>query len=396
MDVLQDKQWQSLEQDIISWRRELHKIPELGNELPQTTQFIRSVLDELGIPYTSLMSGNAIVGLIEGDQPGKCIALRADTDALPIKEDTGLEFASENGNMHACGHDGHAAMLLGAAAWLQAHKDQIKGSVKLLFQPGEEFPGGAEPMIKEGALENPHVDAVFGMHEGQIYPGLKSGLVGIKYGSMMAAMDRLFIKVIGKGGHGANPHLTIDPITLSAEIILSLQTIVSRENKPTEPIVLSITRIDGGYNQNVIPDVVELEGTVRTLNHETREWLSNRIKEVVGALAASRGAQVEIEHTFNYPPLINDSDMVDLAKNAALKLFGEENVIELAEPMMGGEDFAYFSNERPGAFVFLSNPQEVDGKFWGHHHPKFAVDESFFIHGAMLHAQMALDYLQEA
>lgn len=390
--------WSELQSRMIRWRRDLHQIPELGNDLPQTSAYVQGVLREQGITFKTLLAGNAVVGLIEGSAPGaasgKTIALRADMDALPVREETGLPFASTNGCMHACGHDGHTAMLLGAAVYLNRHRELLKGKVKLFFQPGEEYPGGAEPMIREGCMADPKVDAVFGFHEGQISPQVPEGAIAFREGPLMAAMDRLLIKVHGKGGHGAYPHLAIDPVPLACELVLALQTLVSRETNPVEPVVLSITRIAGGFNQNVIPDTVELEGTVRTLRPETRERLRERIRQVAEALAASRGASVEVLHEFNYPALINDKKLTALAKAACLKL--TEYVIDLPEPVMGGEDFAYYGQVAPATYAFMGNPGQVDGRFHGHHSPRFDVDESFFELGARLHAQVAIDFLNDA
>ena len=235
-----------IEKDIISWRRDLHKMPELGLELPNTSKYIQERLSEMGVEYYTLVKGNAIVGIIKGSKEGKTIALRADMDALPIKEETGLSFASDNGCMHACGHDAHSSMLLGAAKVLNDNRDRLNGNVKLFFQPGEEYPGGALPMIEEGAMENPKVDAVLGLHNGSISKDVAKGKIGVSYGPMMASMDRIFIKIKGQGSHGAYPELSVDPISTAAEVISALQRIVSREIKAIDPVVLSITRIEIG------------------------------------------------------------------------------------------------------------------------------------------------------
>ncbi len=383
-----------IQKDMVKWRRDLHKIPELGNNLPKTTDYVSKVLDELGIEYIKLMEGNAIVGIIRGKGEGKTIALRADMDGLPIVEKTGLDFASTNSNMHACGHDGHTAMLLGAAKYLKSNTDKFNGNVKLLFQPGEEFPGGADPMIKEGCMRNPDVDAVFGMHEGQLTTEVPMGNIGFKYGSMMAAMDRILIKIIGVSSHGAYPEQSVDPILLASEIILSLQSIVSRQTKAIEPVVISVCRINGGFNQNIIPAEVELEGTVRTLNPKTREFVANRIKETCEHLAAAKGAKVEVIHEFKYPALINNDKFTTLAMNSAKKIFGE-NVIQIENPVMGGEDFAYYLQEVPGTFAFMSNMAKIDGEYHPHHHDKFDIDESFFSKGAGVLTQVAMDFLND-
>ncbi len=269
--------------------------------MPKTTNYITNKLDEMGIEYKTLVNGNAVVGLIKGIEEGNTIALRADTDALPIKEETGLPFASTNGGaMHACGHDGHAAMLLGAAKVLNDNRDKLKGNVKLLFQPGEEYPGGAKPMIEEGALENPKVDAVIGLHAGGIAPpNGEKGKITVSYGPMMASMDRVLIKIKGKGNHGAYPYLAIDPIVIAAEVVTALQNIISRETEATEPVVLSICRISGGYNQNIIPDNVELEGTIRTFDNNTRKRVDTRIEEIVKGVVSAIGEIMNINMIIN-------------------------------------------------------------------------------------------------
>lgn len=392
MDILQLTK--NVEEDMIRWRRDLHRIPELGLELPKTSAYVQGVLDELGIEYKTLVNGNAIVGLIHGGQEGPVIALRADMDALPIREETGLEFASDNGKMHACGHDGHTAMLLGAAKVLQENRNLIKGKVKLLFQPGEEYPGGALPMIEEGAMEDPKVDAVMGIHNGHIFPEIPKGMVGIKYGPMMASMDRILLKIKGKGAHGAYPHDSIDPISMSFQIGTALQTLVSRETKPVDPVVLSICRIEGGFNQNIIPGMVEMEGTVRTLNRETRSRIARRIEELSKGIAQSMRGDAELTYDFKYPPLINDEEFTRFFRDVAVKVVGEEKIFEMKEPVMGGEDMAYFLEKAPGTFIFLNNPKEIDGAIYPHHNSKFDIDESYFKVGAALFVQTVFDYLK--
>ncbi|RVU53855.1 M20 metallopeptidase family protein [Anaerosphaera multitolerans] len=393
-DVLEEVK--SIEKDIINWRRELHKIPELGLELPKTSKFVQDRLKEMDIEYKTLVNGNAIVGLIQGDLgEGKTLALRADMDGLPIKEETDFEFKSQNENMHACGHDSHTAMLLGVAKVLSSNRDRFRGNVKLIFQPGEEYPGGAKPMLDEGAFENPKVDGVLGLHAGQISKEVTKGQIGISYGPMMASMDRVFIKVIGKGGHGAYPQECIDPVVMAAEIILSVQKIVSREVPPYEPAVVSLCRVEGGYNQNIIPDTVELEGTIRTFNNDLRKKISERIEEIVKGVTDSNGANYEYEYNFKYPPVVNDEEFTKNLVQSAKKVIDSKDIVEIDHPLMGGEDFAYYLEEVPGTFIFLSNLLEVDGQAYGHHTSKFALDESEFFKGTSIFVQFALDYLNE-
>lgn len=391
LDVLAEGK--AIEAEMVKWRRDLHQIPELGLELPQTSAYVQERLREMDIPFETLVNGSAIVGLIEGDEEGPTVAIRADMDALPIKEETGLPFASTNGKMHACGHDGHTAMLLGAAQILKANQHLLKGKVKLLFQPGEEYPGGAEPMIKEGCMENPKVDYVFGLHEGNIDPTIPAGNFSWNEGAMMASMDRFLIEINGQGSHGAYPELAHDPIVAAGQLIGALQTIKSRNVKATDPTIVSICRVEGGFNQNIIPNKVELEGTVRALDDEVRQMMAQRIRDISAGVGAAMGVECKVTYDFKYPAVINDKATAHRVQASLRKLFGEERVIESPEPRMGGEDFAYYLQEAPGTFLFLSNPKPVQGEVYGHHHPKFDVDEGLFYMGASAFVQIALDFL---
>lgn len=384
----------NIEEDIISWRRDLHQMPELGLDLPNTSKYVQEKLTEIGIEYYTVVNGNGIVGIIKGDNEGKTIALRADMDALPIKEETELEFASTNGYMHACGHDAHTAILLGAAKVLNDNKDKINGNVKLLFQPGEEYPGGALPMIQEGVMDNPKVDAVLGLHVGSILKEIPSGKIGVSYGPMMASMDRILIKIKGKGSHGAYPEDSIDPISTAAEVISALQRVVSREIKAIDPAVLSITRIEGGFNQNIIPDDVEIEGTVRTVNNETRQFIAKRIEEITKGITSAMRASCEVQYDFKYPPLINSEEFTKKFVESAKKVISEDDIYEMKSPVMGGEDMAYFLENAPGTFFFLSNPKEIGGEAYPHHNSKFALDEEKFHIGSSILVQAVLDFLK--
>lgn len=395
MNILEEAQ--KIEQEIIKWRRDLHEIPELGLELPKTSTYIQGKLKEMGIEYKTLLNGNAIIGLIKGYAEGKTIGIRGDMDALPVLEETGLSFSSKHiGCMHACGHDGHTAMLLGAAKILNANRDKFKGNVKLLFQPGEEHPGGALPMIEEGAMENPKVDAVVGLHEGFINENVPKGFIAYKDGCMMAAPDRFFIKIIGKGGHGAYPQITVDPILLTSEIIVAFQRITSREVSANEPCVVSVCRINGGTTGNVIPEYVEIEGTVRTVSNETRQFIAKRIEEIVKGITEAGRGKYELKYDFQYPPLVNDKEFNKIAVKSLEKIVGKEKVFEMPHPVMGGEDMAYFLEKAPGTFFFMSNPKVYeDGTIYPHHNSKFDVDEDYFIIGTSILTQTAIDYLNQ-
>lgn len=384
---------ETIEEKIITHRRNLHSIPETGLELPQTTRYVRKVLDELGIEYDVLSGGSALSALIRGKNTGRTIALRADMDALPVVEETGLPFASSNGNMHACGHDGHTAMLLGAAEILNNMKETFNGNIKLFFQPGEEYPGGAEQMINDGCMENPHVDAVLGLHEGNISPGSKPGTISISYGNTMASVDHVEMTVIGRGGHGASPQMCSDPVLAACQIVCSLQQIVSRNTAPSDSAVVSVCNIHGGSAENIIPKSVYLEGTVRALNPETRQMLYERIREISEYTAKAAGCTVDFKYEFSYPPLKNDREFTEDFKKSALKILPAERIEILEKPLMGSDDMAYFLQKAPGTYFFLNNPKEKDGKIYPHHSPFFDIDESYLKLGTALLVQSTLDYL---
>lgn len=386
--------------EMINWRRNLHQIPELGLELPQTVAYVTQVLDELGIEYdASYVEGNGIVAIIKGNkhikEVDRVLAMRADMDGLPIQEETGHSFASINENMHACGHDGHTSMLLGAAKILQENRDKFGGIVKLFFQPGEEYPGGAEPMIQEGAMENPKVTRVMGFHEGQLDESVTKGKIAYRPGPMMASMDRFLIEVNGKGYHGAYPESSRDPIMAAAQIVTALQTIKSRNIKATRPHVLSVTRIEGGFNQNIIPDKVELEGTVRTFDNALREEIHEKIEQISHGIGEALGVEAKVTYDYKYPPVLNNVNVTHEIAGQLKNLFGEGVMFESDEPLMGGEDFAFYLQEAPGTFLFLSNPGYIDGQFHGHHHAKFDVDEDYFYMGAASFVEVAMNYLND-
>lgn len=384
----------TLEEKVINWRRDLHQIPEIGVDLPLTTEYLKKVLDEIGVEYrTDFSNDSSILVTIKGGKPSeKCIALRADTDGLPMKEDLDLPFKSKNENMHACGHDAHAAMMLGTIFALNEIKDKLSGTVKFLLQPGEETSSGAVPMIEGGALEG--VDFILGLHNGNITKELAEGKIGIKYGSMMACMDKFKIKVIGKGSHGAQPHLSIDPIVASAHIITALQEIIPRELNAVDSAIISVCMVHGGTAFNIVPDYIELTGTARAVSKEVREYISKRIGEVAENVANAFRAKTEYEYFFGAPPLVNDNDIVEFAKQSAIKAVGAENVQVVEKSVLGGEDFAYYLEKVKGAYVYLMNPLYVDGVAYPHHNVKFGVNEEHFIKGVKFFVQAVVDYLK--
>jgi len=381
-------------EDVVKWRRYLHQIPEVGLDLPETSSYIMQQLDGMGIPYRKNVGVSGIVGLIEGGIPGKTIALRADMDGLPIKEETGLPFASQNGNMHACGHDAHSAILLGVAKVLNGDKENLKGNIKLIFQPAEEGPGGAKPMLDDGAFENPRVDGVMGLHIGGLTGDSKDGEVLVSYGSMMACLDRFKMTIRGKGCHGAYPENGVDPISIASQVIANVQTIISREVSPTDPGVITFGMIKGGSQYNIISDTVELEGTCRAVDQDVREYLAKRLEEISRSVAEGMRGSIEFDYTFGYPPLVNNEEVTKYFVQSAKKLIPEEDIREMKKPVMGGEDMAYFINEVPGTYIFLSSHEPVDGALYPHHNSKFNINEDVMQRGVALIAQAATDWLE--
>ncbi|MGB0887455.1 MAG: M20 metallopeptidase family protein [Vicingaceae bacterium] len=361
-------------EEIIAIRRHLHQNPELSFEEYNTSKFVSSKLDEFGIEHQTGIVKTGIVGLIKGKNPtSKTIALRADLDALPILEENDVAYKSINdGVMHACGHDVHTSSLLGAAKILNEIKEQFEGTVKLIFQPGEErLPGGASLMIKEGVLENPEPDTIIGQH---VYPQLEAGKVGFRGGMYMASTDELFMTVIGKGGHAALPHLNVDPILITAHILTALQQVVSRFKHPTAPTVLSFGKMIANGATNIIPDKVELEGTFRAMNEEWRAEAHIKMKKMAESIAESMGGKCIFRIEKGYPFLVNDEIITAKAKQNAIDFLGKENVIDL-DLRMTGEDFAYFSQVKPACFYRLGIKNDLKNINSGLHTSTFNIDE---------------------
>lgn len=377
---------------IISIRRELHEHPELMYEEFKTSELIRRELDKLEISYKHPIAETGVLASI-GNGNGPCVALRADMDALPIHEETDVSFKSKiDGKMHACGHDCHVSMLLGAAKLLKGKEDQINGTIKLLFQPAEEGGAGGKLMREEGALKNPEVERIFGLH---VWPQLPSGQIGSREGTFLAATSSLSLTVKGVGGHAAVPQLTKDPVLTSARIITNLQSIISRELDPLDSGVVSITVINGGNASNVIPSEVKVKGTLRSLTMDGLKELQKRVKEIAEGIAQTHGCEAIVEYVGNdYPPTVNDSDMWKFAKNVGIELLGDENVSDL-DAVMGGEDFAYYTEKVKGCFVVLGmNNPDIDATF-SVHHPMFKADEDALHIGTALHTIFALKSLEE-
>nr|WP_068674757.1 M20 family metallopeptidase [Oceanobacillus sp. Castelsardo] len=357
--------------DVQNWRRHLHKHPELSFEEKNTASFIEERLRSFGLPVKTEIGGHGIVAELEGEEPGKTIAIRADFDALPIHEENNTPYASENpGVMHACGHDGHTAALLGTAQALSKYKNRIKGKVLFVFQPAEEKPpGGAKFMIEEGILDE--VDYVFAAH---LASELPLGQVAVGDGYQMAAVDKFEITVKGHGGHGARPHEAIDPIVIGSEIVQSLQKIVSRRVDPLKSAVVTLGVFQSGAAFNVIPDEAKIEGTVRTFDEDVRDLVEKEIRSIVKGIANANQANCEIDFLRGYPSLFNHPEETATVDRILKGVFNEEEIVAL-EPTMGAEDFAYFLKEKPGTYFRVGSRNESESTHYPHHHPKFDIDE---------------------
>ena len=367
--------------EAIKLRRWLHQHPEKGFNEFKTSEFIINYLNALNIKYTK--SGTTgIVAELNTGRPGKTIALRADIDALPVTEETNLPFESLNkGFMHACGHDSHTAILMTTIKFIKENLHHYNGCFRFLFQPAEETPpGGAIELIKNGALQG--VDYVYGLH---CSPEIPVGSISVIDGPMMAAADKFEVTIIGKGGHGASPHQTVDAVLLATQVINNLQTIVSRNVNPQHAAVLTIGKINGGFRFNVIAEKVELAGTVRTLRPKVRELVKARIEEVIANTVKAQGGNYEFTYTDGYPPLINHKDNVDVLRNVGKKLLGEDKVIEIPFASMLGEDFAYYVEEKPGSFFRLGTKLK-QGEQYPLHHSKFTIEEEGLAYGIKMFA----------
>ena len=377
--------------EVIENRRHLHAHPELSFCEYETSGFIKQKLDQMGISWTA-MADTGIVAVMQGERASqRVIALRADIDALPIAEANEVTYASQNkGIMHACGHDAHTSSLLGAAQILQSLKSKFGGTIKLIFQPAEEkLPGGASIMIKEGVLENPVPEAIIGQH---VMPALECGKIGIREGRFMASMDEIFVKVRGKGGHGAQPHQNIDPVLITSHIIVALQQIVSRMADPMLPTVLSFGKVIANGAINVIPDEVYIEGTFRTLDEKWRDEAHVKIKTMAETIAKSMGGSCEFNIVRGYPPLVNEKRLTEHVRSFAEDYLGKENVLDL-DVWMAAEDFAYYSQAANSCFYLLGVGNKEKGITSSLHTPTFNIDENALTLSTGLMAYIALKQL---
>lgn len=383
----------SIKDEIIKLRRNFHMNPELGFEEYETSKFIKEYLDKEGISYESYAK-TGVCGIIRGDleeKKDRVIGLRSDIDALPIEENNKCEYISTvKGKMHACGHDGHAAILLGVAKILNRNRELFGGTIKLIFEPAEETIGGARYMIEEGVLTDPNVDIMCGLH---LDENINCGQVEVKFGAVNAASNPFKVEVMGVGGHGAYPSSAIDPIVISSNIINALQNIVSREVNPLNSAVITVGSIHGGTGANIIPEKVTLTGIIRTLNSEDRQLVTRRVDEIAKGIGLTLRGKVKIEIEESYPVLINDKNSVNKLRNAAIKVIGEENVLEQEYPHMGVESFAYFANEILSVFYFLGCRNEEKGIIHPAHSSLFDIDEDALMIGVAIQCQMVLDYL---
>jgi amidohydrolase len=382
---------EQVKKDVVNWRRHLHKNPELSFQEEQTSQFVYDTLASFGELELSRPTKTSVVARLIGSQPGLTVAVRADMDALPIQEENSFEFASQNpGVMHACGHDGHTAMLLGTAKILSRIKDQIRGEVRFLFQHAEElFPGGAEQMVQAGVMEG--VDMVIGAH---LWSPIEVGKIAVAAGPIMAAPDVFRITIKGKGGHAAHPHMTVDSIAIAAQVVTNLQHIVSRNTDPFDPLVVSVTQIIGGTADNVIPGAIDLVGTVRSFKPELREKVPRIMERIIKGVTEAHGATYNFTYELGYRPVINDKRVTSLLKETLIEVFGSEAVID-AMPTMGGEDFSAFLQKAPGTYFFIGAGNADKGIVYPHHHARFTVDEDALAIGVLAFVNGVFKLLQE-
>ncbi|HEV2226656.1 MAG TPA: carboxypeptidase CpsA [Nitrososphaerales archaeon] len=379
------------EPEIIKTRRTVHQHPELAYHEEATSKLVADRLESLGVEVRRRVGGTGVLGTLKGSKKGRVVALRADMDGLPVQELADVEFKSKvNGVMHACGHDTHVAMLLGAARILSEHRDELAGTVKFLFQPAEEHggKGGAKPMIEDGVMSDPKVDYVFGLH---IDSATKSGEIAVREGALMAAPDTFKVKIIGSGGHGSEPHETVDPIYVAAHVILALQGVSSRMIDPVRPFVITVGAVHAGTKENIIPDEAMLDGTIRTLDEATRKRAKKKVEEVAKGVCRSFGAKAEVEFLEDaYPVTINDPKATEKAVKVLRRIPGIK--IKEMEPILGGEDFSRFLQKAPGTFYFLGTDNPAKGCVYPNHSSKFKVDEDVLKFGAASLAMLAFEF----
>lgn len=381
------------EQKIIEIRHQIHQNPELSFQETKTAALAAREMKKLGFEVKKNIFGTGVTAFFKNssDSEAKTLLIRADMDALPVQEKNELKFISQNkGVMHACGHDGHTAILIGTAIVLKELAQDFEGNIKFLFQPGEETTGGAAGMIEEGVLKNPKVDAALGLH---LWGSTPEGVVEYKSGPFMASPDHFDLKIIGRGGHAARPQNTIDPIPIGAEIISSLQTIIGRKIDPLESAVISVCNFEAGNTHNIIPDQAVIKATVRSLKPEIRQQLAANIETVIKNICDIYGAEYQLDYVFGYPPVLNNQYLTDLLAKSAVKILGKSKVREKEKAEMGGEDFSFFGEKVPSVFYFLGIAPE--GEIINHHQSDFKFNDSILKDGAAVMAQTAIDFFKE-
>jgi carboxypeptidase Ss1 len=389
MDFLAEAK--AIEPELIKTRRILHQNPELSYHEEATAKLVADQLESMGIKTKRGVGGTGVVGTLVGKKEGKVVGLRADMDALPVDETSDVEFKSRiKGVMHACGHDTHIAMLLAAARILSSRRSELHGTIKFFFQPAEEQggKGGAKPMIEEGAMENPRVDYVFGLH---IYSTYNSGVFALRSGAIMAAPDTFVVKILGRGGHGSAPHETIDPIYIAAHVILALQGVSGRMIDPVEPFVISVGAVHSGTKENIIPDEAVLEGTIRTMDEETRKRAKTKVASVASGVCSAFGARAQVEFEEDaYPVTVNDEKVTSRVAELLRTMPGTR--VKMIMPVLGGEDFSRFMQKAPGTFYFLGTRNPAKGCIYPNHSSKFKVDEDVLKLGAASLAMLAAEF----
>lgn len=381
---------ESLREELVARRRDLHMHPELAFEEYRTAGIVADELNKLGLEVQTGVGKTGVVAILEGQQDGPTVLVRADMDALPILEENAVEYASQTpGKMHACGHDGHTTIGLGVAKLLSKHRDQLAGRIKFVFQPAEEVVGGAKAMIADGALLDPRPDVTLGLH---LWNSMPVGKLGVGEGPVMAGSSIFTIKLVGKGGHAALPNISIDPVVCSAHVITALQSIVSRNIDPLESAVISVTRVQAGTAYNIIPQDVELWGTIRTFKDEVRDEVERRMREVVAGVASAMGCTSSVEIVHNTLPVRNDPAVTERGRAILREIVGDEGLVT-TERTMGAEDVGLFMDDIPGLYFFVGAAVPNQTEYYGHHHPRFDFDEDALPLGVALLSSAVADYL---
>ena len=382
---------------IIEWRRIIHQKPELAFKEEITSQFVSQKLQEWGIEHQTGIAKTGVVAIIKGSKKtqlnksnNRVLAIRADMDALPVQELNEVSYKSQHeGIMHACGHDGHTAVALGTAYYLQQHRDSFSGTVKIIFQPAEEGPGGAKPMIEEGVLKTPDVDAIIGLH---LWNNLPLGTLGVRGGALMAAVESFRCTILGKGGHGAMPHQTVDSVVVAAQVVNSLQTIVSRNVSPIDSAVVTVGELHAGTKGNIIADTARMSGTVRYFNPEFEGFIQERLEQIIAGICQINNANYDLEYWGLYPPTINDVGMAELVRSVAEEVVETPLGVVPECQTMGGEDMSYFLQEVPGCYFFLGSANPKKDLAYPHHHPRFDFDETALAMGVEMFVRCVEKY----